>query len=436
MNRAINLKIDPLQRRKGRFVRSLVCSTQTVLAELEGSPDLPQGMGYFINIMRDVFVDGGKERLFPSTGFQGANHKKVIGTYCMMVPEELIYAAGAIPVRLCGGSHEASSIGDEFVPRDTCPVVKASVGFTSLDLISLYQVCDAVIVPTTCDAKRKMGEELSKFTEVWMLEVPHIKDNEGARRQWLEHILALKKALEELTGKKIGRKALQNSIRMIAGARYEARRLYETRKSAVPVIMGREAMLALNAYSCDTALEWTKAMARLNDELESRRDKGRVVVGRDAPRVLIAGCAPIFPNWKLPSLIEEMGAVIVADESCMGSRYLYDPIGVSEKSMRNMMSGIAARCLMPCVCPSFTPNEDRLYRLLQMVEAFKVGGVIYHVLKGCVVYDFELIRVEKIMKERNIPLLRVETDYSPEDIEQLRTRIEAFIEMIGSKKKG
>jgi benzoyl-CoA reductase/2-hydroxyglutaryl-CoA dehydratase subunit BcrC/BadD/HgdB len=280
-----------------------------------------------------------------------------------------------------------------------------------------------------------MGEELSRFTEVWMLAVPHIKETEGSRRQWLEHIKALKKKLEEMTGKKIRRKALQTSIRMIANAQYEARRLYEIRKSAVPVIMGREAMLALNAHGYDTAFEWTKAMARLNDELESRRDKGRIVVGSDAPRVMIAGCAPIFPNWKLPSLIEEMGAVIVADESCMGSRCFYDPVGVAEKTMRNMMAGIAARYLMPCVCPSFTPNEDRLYRLLQMVEAFKVGGVIYHVLKGCVVYDFELTRVEKIMKERNIPLLRVETDYSPEDIEQLRTRIEAFVEMLGSKKK-
>jgi benzoyl-CoA reductase/2-hydroxyglutaryl-CoA dehydratase subunit BcrC/BadD/HgdB len=198
--------------------------------------------------------------------------------------------------------------------------------------------------------------------------------------------------------------------------------------------MGREAMLALNAYSYDTAFEWTKAMAGLNDELESRRDNGRIVAGSNAPRMLIAGCPPIFPNWKIPSLIEEMGAVIVADESCMGSRYLYDPIGVTEKSMRNMMAGIAARYLMPCVCPSFAPNEDRLYRLLQMVDEFKISGIIYHVLKGCVIYDFELIRVEKIMKEKGIPMLRVETDYSTEDVEQIRTRVEAFVEMLGTKK--
>ena len=422
-----------MEKRKARFVRGLVCSAETVLAELTESPDLPEGMGYFINIMKDVFVHQDKSLI--STRLQRTDNQKLIGTYCIMVPEELIYAAGAIPVRLCGGSYEASSIGDELVPRDTCPVVKASVGFTSLGLISIYQICDAVIVPTTCDAKRKMGEELSKFTEVWMLEVPHIKDSEGARRQWLEHIKALKKDLEKLTGKKIRRKALQSSIRMIAGAQYEARRLYEIRKSAATVIMGREAMLALNAYSYDTALEWTKAMAGLNDELESRRDNGRVVADSNAPRVLIAGCPPIFPNWKIPSLIEEMGAVIVADESCMGSRYLYDPAGITEKSMRNMMAGIAARYLMPCVCPSFAPNEDRLYRLLQMVDEFKISGIIYHVLKGCVIYDFELIRVEKIMKEKNIPVLRIETDYSPEDIEQLRTRIEAFVEMLGTKMK-
>ena len=428
----MNQKTDKFNRRRARFARSLARSTQTALDELEASPDLPQSMGYFIDIMRDVFVKQDKSLI--SARLQGGDNKKVIGTYCLMVPEELIYAAGAIPVRLCGGSYEASSMGDELVPRDTCPVVKASVGFHSLDIISLYQMCNAVIVPTTCDAKRKMGEELSKFTEVWMLEAPHIKETEGARRQWLSHIKALKKDIEKLTGKKIRRKALQTSIRMIAGAQYEARRLYEIRKSAAPVIMGREAMLALNAYSYDTAFEWAKAMAGLNDELESRSDNGRVVAGSNAPRMLIAGCPPIFPNWKIPSLIEEMGAVIVADESCMGSRYLYDPIGVTEKSMRNMMAGIAARYLMPCVCPSFAPNEDRLFRLLQMVEEFRIDGIIYYVLKGCIIYDFELIRVEKIMKEKNIPVLRIETDYSPEDIEQLRTRVEAFVEMLGTKK--
>ena len=433
-------KSDQLQRRKAYFARGLVRSAETALAGLEENPDLPQGMHYFINIMRDAFVKDQGEDFSNPFCRQVANNRKVIGTYCIMVPEELIYAAGAIPVRLCGGSYEASCIGDELVPRDTCPVVKASLGFSSLNLISLYRKCDAVIIPTTCDAKRKMGEELSRFTEVWMLEVPHVKESEGSRRQWLEQLYVLKKNIEKLTGKrfrsgKIRRKALDAAIKMVGRAQYEARRLYEIRKSSLPVILGSEAMLAINAYSYNAASEWTGEMAELNDELEDRRAKGLSVYSEHAPRILLAGSPPIFPNWKIPSLVEEMGGVIVADESCMGSRYLYDPVGITEKSLADMMVGIAARYIMPCVCPSFAPNEDRLYRLLQMVDEFNIHGIIYHVLKGCVIYDFELIRVERIMKKKNIPLLRVETDYSPEDIEQLRTRVEAFIEMLGSKKK-
>lgn len=151
-----------------------------------------------------------------------------------------------------------------------------------------------------------------------------------------------------------------------------------------------------------------------------------------APRLLLAGSPVAFPNWKLPTLIEEMGAVIVADETCAAGRYLYDPVGVAEGSMTEMMRGIAARLIMPCTCPSFSPNDDRLYRLRQMVKDFRIDGVIYHVLKGCLIYDFEVARVERAMKEIGVPLLRVETDYNPEDVEQLRTRVEAFVEMTGA----
>jgi benzoyl-CoA reductase/2-hydroxyglutaryl-CoA dehydratase subunit BcrC/BadD/HgdB len=432
-------KSNQLKKRKNRFMKGLVDSSWSVLEEMEANPDLPGSMEYFIDVMKEAFSNNGSRRLMiPPEKKKGG--RKVIGVYCIMVPEELIYAAGAVPVRLCGGSYETSLAGDEMVPRDTCPVVKSSIGFTSLDLIPLYGMCDAVIIPTTCDAKRKMGEELSKLTEVWMLEVPHIKDSEGSRRQWLQQLYVLKKNLEGFTGKKfrkkkIGRKALGASIRMVGAAQYQARRLYDLRKSASPLILGREAMLATNAYSYVEADRWTEAMARLNGELEARGGREKFAARSNAPRIMIAGSPPIFPNWKIPLLIEEMGAVIVTDESCMGNRYLYDPVGLTENSLTDMMVSLAARYIMPCVCPSFAPNEDRLFRLLQMAEEFAVDGIVYYVLKGCVIYDFELVRVERIMKEKNIPLMRVETDYSPEDVEQLRTRIEAFVEMLGTRKK-
>lgn len=99
------------------------------------------------------------------------------------------------------------------------------------------------------------------------------------------------------------------------------------------------------------------------------------------------------------------------------------------------MNSIASRYMAPCVCPSFTPNSDRLFMIKKMVAEYAVDGILYHVLKGCVIYDFEVHRVEDVLKESGLPLLRIETDYNPEDVEQLRTRVEAFIEMLKARKK-
>ena len=404
-------------------------STGRLLAELEADEHRPAATDHFVETMRRTFSAGddtNASELFPG--------KKVIGTYCIMAPEEFIYAAGAVPVRLCGGSHEAALAGDELVPRDICPVVRASAGFTSFGLLPIYERCDAVVVPTTCDGKRKLGEALSEFIPVWMLEVPHIKEAERSRMEWLEQIYALKRRIEKLTGKRIRPKGLREAIARIGRAQYQARRLHELRAADPPVVLGRHAMLALNAYAFDRVDEWTEAMTRFNDELEERRRNGVAACADSAPRILLAGSPVAFPNWKLPTLIEEMGAVVVMDETCMADRFLYDPVGVTEGSMTEMIRAIAARLIMPCTCPSFSPNEDRMFRLKQLAEKFRIDGVIYHVLKGCMIYDFEVARVERMMKEAGIPLLRVETDYNPEDVEQLRTRIEAFVEMTGAKK--
>ena len=420
---------EELQRRKARFVRALGRSTEKVLHELEADDRRPATMNRFLDVLRRAFLSG--EEVDGPALHPG---QKVIGTYCIMAPEEFIYAAGAVPIRLCGGSYEAALAGDDLVPRDICPVVRASAGLTSFGLLPIYRRFDAVIVPTTCDGKRKLGEALSDFLPVWMLEVPHIKETERSRIEWLEQIYAVKRNIEKLTCRKINRKTLREAIGRIARAQYQARRLHELRSADPIVVLGQHAMLALNAYAYDTVDEWAGAMTRFNDELEQRRRQGRSVADKRAPRVLLAGSPVVFPNWKLPMLIEEMGGVVVIDETCMADRLLYDPVGVSEGSMTEMIRGIAARLIMPCTCPSFSPNEDRMYRLRQLVEKFRVDGVIYHVLKGCMIYDFEVARVERMMKEAGVPLLRVETDYNPEDVEQLRTRIEAFLEMTGAKK--
>ena len=98
-----------------------------------------------------------------------------------------------------------------------------------------------------------------------------------------------------------------------------------------------------------------------------------------------------------------------------------------------MMRALAGRYIRPCTCPVFVDNRQRIYRIRQMIKEHKVQGVVYHVLRGCLVYDYEYQILEEELAKYDIPVIRVESDYNEEDVEQLRIRIEAFIELIKLK---
>jgi benzoyl-CoA reductase/2-hydroxyglutaryl-CoA dehydratase subunit BcrC/BadD/HgdB len=145
---------------------------------------------------------------------------------------------------------------------------------------------------------------------------------------------------------------------------------------------------------------------------------------------MLTGSPVVFPNIKVPMLIDEMGGALVADETCMGDRFMYDPLVIADPSFDGVMRAMANRYIRPCTCPTFWDASARIFRLKQMVKDNKVDGVVYHVLRGCLVYDFEYQIIEREFDKLKIPIIRLESDYNDEDIEQLRVRIEAFIELI------
>ncbi|MGD9123635.1 MAG: 2-hydroxyacyl-CoA dehydratase family protein, partial [Desulfarculaceae bacterium] len=340
---------EQAKRQSQRFLRQVARRAATELRDIRGDQRTPAGLEYFLDVLERVFVDNRLPRSLQD------HDRPLVGAYCVMAPEELIYAAGAAPIRLCGGCFEAAQLGEDFVPRDGCPVVKSSLGFAMLNDFEVFDQCRALVMPTTCDGKRKLGEELSRFKETWMLEVPHIKDAEYGRRLWQEQVYALKQKLEKLGanhgGKgKITASSLKKAMNTIARAQFEARRLLALRQSPEPVIGGLPAILVMNAYAYDHAASWTHALGQLNDELEGKRANLEAVCPGQTPRVMLAGSPVIFPTLKIPVLIEQMGGVVVCDESCMGDRYIYDPVGHAEKTLRGQMTSIASRYLMPCTC--------------------------------------------------------------------------------------
>ncbi len=389
-------------------------------------PHTLEGMKYFYDLARGLYTARARElRAARESG------KKIVGVFCNFVPEELVLAAGAIPVRLCSGCQEPIATAEEVLPRNFCPLLKSSLGML-LGGSPHFELADVLITPTTCDGKKKIAEVFAEHKPTWVLEVPHTTATQQARRLWLEELGNLRQNLEEFTGNRITRKGLRAAIELTNRRRALIRRLYEARKREVVPIWGRDALLATNMWYHDEPGRWADRMESLCREIENLTQGVR---DKSAPRVLLTGSPVILPTWKIPRLIEESGAVLVADDICTGAKVVWDPVRVSDWSIGDMMLGLADRYLMnSCAC--FTPNRARIDRLLGFVQDFRAWGVLNHVLMGCYTYSIEGRHIEKALMEKGTPMLTIETDYSTEDVEQIRTRIEAFIEMMQGQRNG
>ncbi len=389
--------------------------------------DNPQGMAYFYDLFRRVYCRG--EEL--------AREGTLVGTTCIHAPEELIYAMGATPQRLCNGSYHFDQLGGDFMPAKSCSLVKATLGMLNeKNSIPGGGHPDLVVNPTTCDQKKKSSVMIEGMGyQVYDLELPPGKDSEESRLYWQRSVRSFTQHLAKLTGKKLTRKNLKAAMAKTARAQMAFRNLHNLRKESPALFLGKDAFLVTNAYFFDDIDRWTEAVEKLIEELKQRQAEGFQAAQRKAPRILFTGSPPIFPNLKLPLLIEEAGGVVVADETCSSNRMLYDMSVVDEWRLYDMVDALADRHLKPCTCPIFTNNLDRQRRLLELAESFNVDGVVYQAFAGCQVYEMEQRTIADALSEKKIPMLYVETDYSPDDMGQLSTRIEAFLESIKTRKR-
>jgi benzoyl-CoA reductase/2-hydroxyglutaryl-CoA dehydratase subunit BcrC/BadD/HgdB len=364
--------------------------------------------------------------------------KKVIGYFCNFAPIELVLAADAIPVRVNSGWYDTSKIGDRVVPVEVCPMIRSTIGAKMIGLSPYLELSDALISILTCDGMTKLSEIMSDYKPVWAMPLPRMKDSDQSRSYWNAEIKAAKEHIEELTGTKITRRKLRSSIELIHEATKAFRRLQELRKGP-PVIMGRDAMLVNQSFMWDDIKRWTEKTEALCDELDKRVQDKIWACPPDTSRVLVTGTPMIWPdNWKLPSLVEEASpqGVLVADELCSSDRLLNDPVGIDEWSMDDMFNGISERYLMASTCPCFTStdgNEDRINWLINKVKEWKVNGVIYYVVRGCMLYAMEYSRIKKVLDRINIPVYYLDTEYTREDVGQMKTRVEAFLEMLSAR---
>ena len=382
----------------------------------------PEGMGFFDFVVGDIH--GIRVRELRQHAKNGG---KVVATYCVFVPDEVVLAADAVPVGLCAGAQFSVPVGEEILPRNTCALIKSSFGFKLGRICPYVQTSHLIVGETTCDGKKKMFEILAEHHPVYVMEVPN-KKNRASLDLWRSEVVNFKQVIEKLTGNRITADKLARATKLVNTRRRALQRLYETRKASPVPISGKDALLVSQVSFYDDVLRCAQQVNALCDELEKRVAKGEGVFPADVPRILISGSPMAIPNWKLPHIIESAGAVVVCEESCIGTRAFTNLVPETDGTVEAQLKAIADR-YMQIHCACFTPNDERLDDIVRLAKEYRVDGVVHYNLQFCHTYANEAVKVEKRLEKEGIPLLRIETDYG-DDTGQLRTRIDAFLEMI------
>jgi len=356
------------------------------------------------------------------------NGGKVVATYCVFVPEEIVLAADAIPVGLCAGTQFSVPIAEEILPRNTCALIKSSFGFKLGRICPYVQTSHLIVGETTCDGKKKMFEILAEYHPVHIMEVPN-KKSQSSRDLWRGEVAAFKEVIEKLTGNEVTGEGLARATKLVNERRRALQRLYNTRQARPVPISGKDALLVTQVSFYDDVARCVQQVNALCDEVEGRIAAGEGVFPADAPRILISGSPMAIPNWKLHHLLETAGAVVVCEESCTGTRAFSDLVAENGGTVQEQLRAIADR-YMQIHCACFTPNDERLDDIVRLAREYQADGVVHYNLQFCHTYANEAVKVERALAEEGIPLLRIETDYSDEDAGQLRARVDAFLEMI------
>lgn len=352
--------------------------------------------------------------------------RKIVGTYCLYSPLELIVAAGAISVSLCGTRQTPIPAAEKYLPRNLCPVIKSSFGAAVTDTCPYFYFADLLVAETTCDGKKKMYELLGKLKPLHLMQLPQTQEGEDAFRYWYQEVVRLKSRLEGELGVAITDVRLQSAIKLLNEERQALADLQDVCKHIPSPVSGVDLLAALHIGSfCIDKREAISMLTRLTTELWDIAATGSSPFRPDTPRILLTGVPVGTGSEKVIRIVEEGGGSVVCLESCSAYKKVdpvdehLDPlIAITEKYIRT-----------PCSCMS--PNTGRLELVARLAREFSVDGIIDLTWQACHTYNLESFTLQEgLKKHHDLPFLQIETDYSEGDSEQLRVRVEAFLEMI------
>ena len=352
--------------------------------------------------------------------------RNVVGTFCTYTPKELIYAANAVSVSLCSTSDETIPEAEKYLPKNLCPLIKSSYGFAITDKCPYMYFSDLIVGETTCDGKKKMYELLGEVKDTHVMQLPHTK-NYYSFELWKNELNILIKKLEEKFNVKITEEKLRDSIKLFNEERRAIKELYELGKLNPSPIRGSEMHEALHSsnYKFNRIAYINEIKQLVKSIKETYLQSEQKESDKNKPRILITGCPTGGLVDKVIRQIEEVGGSVVCFESCLGSKN-FEMLVDEDK---DPIEAIAEKYInIPCSVMS--PNDGRMDVIKKYIEEYNIDGVIEVTLTACHTYAVETEKVRRTVEECGKSYLNIETNYSNSDAPQLRTRLEAFIEML------
>jgi benzoyl-CoA reductase/2-hydroxyglutaryl-CoA dehydratase subunit BcrC/BadD/HgdB len=353
---------------------------------------------------------------------------KIIGYFPgNYVPEELIIAAGAIPICLIdGGDTPPVEASLSAIPHIFCPFARTQVGERLLRRNPYYDMIDLFIAPITCQHLKKAAEiwEYYGDIEIFKLGIPHQYSNDFELEYYRDRLRALRERLEAFTGNTITDERIGSAIALYNRMRELLKKISLMRRDAsVPLDALDFTKLNHASFYADPAF-----MVDILESVAAELREQASIVKADAPRLLLIGPNIGYGDYKIMELIQEAGGSIVIEEVYEGVRYYWTTIDTTGDPIESLARGY----LRDRVPPAFMrySARPRLDFALKLITDFAVSGVIWYELLGCETYDAESYYFSQKMAEQNIPMLILESDYGMAGVGQMKVRIEAFIEMV------
>lgn len=378
-------------------------------------------------VISERYSDELNEKIFKECMTLRDEGHMVAGIYCAFTPQEILAAAGVIPVYLCAGSHESARKSEVHLPRNMCDLVKSSYGHAISDSCPYFHFSDFIIADATCDGKKKMFELLSDLKDVHVLNLPQSYESDNNRAFFKSELEKIVRHVEGKTGSQITTEMLNRAIHDYNRFKEAKQRIYELNRADIPLVSGKEISNIVNGISFECNLDKRiEELDELHEILSSRQEDPEYVKSvKGKHRVLLTGCP--LSNTKILDTIESLDAIVVASENCGSLKTIYD---LAQENTDDPLAALT-EAYLEVACPCMSPNPKRFEIIKDIVQKYKIDAVVELTWIGCHTYNVESFMVKRFVTETmNLPYLQLDTDYSESDKGQLLTRVAAMLERL------